>query len=180
MIERILIERAKKGDPAAAERLVRTHYPAVDRFLRHLTWNHPDAADLSQLTFLRAKDGLAAFRCDTSFRSWLHQIAYREYVRWLKTRRETLNFDEAREQVSPEVSDGLMLIAQAFDHLEEGLREVFLLREVEQHSVTEVATILGIPEGTVKSRLSRAKCVLRTKLQSLAPHSMETSYETTP
>lgn len=179
MLERILVERAKSGDARAAEKLVRGNYPAVLRFLKHLTWGHPDAADLAQMTFLRARDGLQSFRFENNFGGWLHQIAYREYIRWLKKRKSNVSLESAGDQVAPEVSEGLLVLADAFGDLDEGLREVFLLREVEQHSVAEVSRILCIPAGTVKSRLSRAKSMLRARLSGLAPQHMETRYETT-
>lgn len=165
--ERILIERARSGDKQAAEQTVRRYYPAISRFLRHLTWNHEDAQDLAQATFLRAAQGLNEFRFQCSFNHWLHKIAYREYLRWLRDRRDALPLEEARSVLSPATcGTGLIVLVDALDRLEEGLRETFLLHEVEGLSVRETAEIMEVPEGTVKSRLARAREQLQRRLAS--------------
>jgi len=176
--ERILVERAKGGDRRAAEHVVRRYYPAVYRFLRHLTWGHEDAQDLAQTTFLRASQGIEGFRFQCSFGHWLHKIAYREYQRWLRDRRETAPLDEAGSVPSPD-SCGTALIALfgALDRLDDDLRTTFLLHEVEGASVRETADITGVPEGTVKSRLSRARALLQRHLSSTEPATVRPKWE---
>ena len=170
IFERILIERARSGDKQAAEQTVRRFYPAVSRFLRHLTWNHEDAQDLAQSTFLRAAQGLDEFRFQCTFNHWLHKIAYREYLRWLRDRREALPIEEAASVLSAaNCGTDLILVFDALGRLEEGLRETFLLHEVEGFSVKETAGIMDVPEGTVKSRLARAREQLQRRLAALDP-----------
>lgn len=176
--DRILIERAKSGDKRAAEQTVRRFYPTVFRFLRHLTWGHEDAQDLVQQTFLRAAEGLPEFRHQCSFNHWIHQIAYREYLRWLRDRRSAVPLEEAHSLALVETcSPGLIVLFGALDGLDDALRETFLLHEVEGLSVRETAKIMGVPSGTVKSRLSRARGQLQRRLSSMEPEVVQPRLE---
>lgn len=163
--DRRLVRRILEGDTDAAESLVRQHYPGIHRFLRHLTQSPEDALDLVQQTFIRARESLPSFRRECPLRSWLYRIAYREYLHWLRTRTRKPETSLNEEIVAKQMlSDDALVLADAIQDLPEELRGAFLLREVEQLSVKEVAEALDIPEGTVKSRCYLARKRLQESL----------------
>lgn len=167
MRDKRLVERIIAGDRKSGELLVSEQYPRLFRLLRWLTDNREAAEDLTQQTFVRAWPGLPNFRGDCTLSTWLHQIAYREYVRWLKEKREHISLDSVKEMQSPEIDstpDSLALAA-ALDKLPRDLRDTFLLHYLQELNVAEVARTLGVPEGTVKSRLYTARRRLRDLLQ---------------
>ncbi len=162
-----MVERILGGDRKSGELLVSEQYPRLFRLLRWLTDNREAAEDLTQQTFVRAWSGLPNFRGDCTLSTWLHQIAYREYVRWLKEKREHIPLDTVEDMQSSEVDstpDSLALSA-ALDKLPRDLRDTFLLHYLQELNVAEVARTLGVPEGTVKSRLYTARRRLRDLLQ---------------
>lgn len=164
MIERFLVSRVLAGDAVAAERLVQAHYPRILRFLRHLTGSAADAEDLAQLTFIKAKEALPRFKHGSSLSTWLHRIAYHEFTHFLRDRRSA-NGDLSEASVCfAGRSEDAVVLAAAIQELPEEMREVFILREVQQLSVREVGQVLELPEGTVKSRAFAARERLRERL----------------
>jgi RNA polymerase sigma-70 factor (ECF subfamily) len=83
----LLLERLRCGDVDAGHRLVRDHYPAIYRYLVHLTGCRDVAADLTQETFLQAWRHLDAFEGRSTLRSWLYRIAHREFLQALRRQR---------------------------------------------------------------------------------------------
>ncbi len=164
MWDRWAVKRAADGDGAAFSRIVDEHYPHVLRALVLLTGSQEDGLDLCQQTFLAARESLAAFRHESSLRTWLRKIAFNAY---LKSKRSTCAPGLALLADMP-VTSGLstdaLVLADAIAKLAEDLRCAFVLRVVEGHSVHETAEILGIPAGTVKSRCHAAKRRLRQQL----------------
>ena len=164
MIERWLVRRVLGGDARAADQLVAQHYPRVLRFLRHLTGSRTDAEDLAQQTFLSARQSLPRFRFECSLSTWLHRIAYHEFSHWLRGRHETaMPLPERTVEIAGRSEDAVILAAAIAD-LPEELRTAFVLREVQQLSVREAAAVLGVPEGTIKSRNHTARERLREAL----------------
>ena len=164
MSDRSLVRRILEGDQRAADRLVVDHYSQVLRFLALLTRSHEDATDLTQQTFVKAKEGLAEFRFESKLRTWLFRIAYHEFTHWSRSeRRERAGLVT---EGSKELSEDAIVLREAIGELPEHLRESFVLREVDRLSVRETAEVLGVPEGTVKSRCSEARAVLVRKLGS--------------
>lgn len=177
-----MIRKALAGDERAGDWIAREHYPKIIRFLRHLTGNLSDAEDLTQNTFIRANSALAEFRHDSSLSTWLHRIAYREYCHYLRDRREYVEpFPEMTHEFRQRSEDAVVLAA-AIQNLPSDLREAFVLQEIQRLSVREAATVLGVPEGTVKSRNHLARTRLRTALEGVWGHpnsaeSLETKNE---
>ena len=181
-----LIERARRGDDAAFERLLRQEEPYVYRLAWQLTGNREDALDVSQEAFLHAWRNLSGFRGDCSFRSWLLRIARNAALDLLRQRArypvESMTVTDARtgEEIQQDVQDEdvsanppqaydrketVRAVRQALDRLEEDQREILLLREFQGYSYTEIAELLQIEMGTVKSRLARARDALRAQLK---------------
>jgi RNA polymerase sigma-70 factor (ECF subfamily) len=166
-----LVQRILSGDKAAGEQFVIEHYEAIFRFLRNLTGSKEDAEDLTQQTFLRAWEALPSFRGDSSLSTWLHSIAYREYTHWLRSRREFVPLDEIVDMPDEQANQNLeaVLLRWAIYRLDPEHREVFVLYYVQGFSVNEIAKIIGVPAGTVKSRLFFARQKLKELLSDVIP-----------
>jgi len=166
-----LVQRILSGDKAAGEQFVIEHYEAIFRFLRNLTGSKEDAEDLTQQTFLRAWEALPNFRGDSSLSTWLHSIAYREYTHWLRSQREFVPLDEIVDMPDEQSNQNLeaVLLRWAIYRLDPEHREVFVLYYVQGFSVREVAKIIGVPVGTVKSRLFFARQKLKELLSDVIP-----------
>lgn len=163
--DRKLIDRFRSGQRGAFEEIVSEHISAIYRFLVNLTMNREDAEDLCQETFLEADRSAKSYRREGSLRNWLYKIAYRRFLRWRSKRPNTVALEETDIHFNPEGANTLRIDVQnAMSGLSEEMRAVFVLSEVEQFDLLEVASILDIPLGTVKSRLSRSKAALRLAL----------------
>ena len=145
---------------------VHRHHDDIFRFLNHLTRHRETAEDLAQQTFVNAYQALSGFREESSMRTWLHRIAFREYIAWRRKRRLTLPLDILRGYHDHRIDevDGRITLLSALHQLPSAHREVFLLFEVQQLSVDEVAQATGIKPGTIKSHLHYARKQLRSRL----------------
>ncbi|HET9776492.1 MAG TPA: sigma-70 family RNA polymerase sigma factor [Gemmatimonadaceae bacterium] len=170
MNESQLIARVIAGDRLAGRTLYDTHAPRVFSLAYRLTGDAEKAKEFTQDTFIRAFSRLSQFRGDAAFSTWLHRIvvtvvsnARRSEVR---TSREVA-LDEASsiEAGAPEAEPDLKeCIARAVERLSEAYRLTLILHDVEGYTHAEIAAILGVPEGTCKSRLSAARAQLRQDL----------------
>jgi RNA polymerase sigma-70 factor (ECF subfamily) len=163
-----LAERAAKGDRAAFEALVTRHRQAVYRLCWSATGNAADADDAAQETFVRLFRSLSSYDPSRPFGPWLRKIAWNT---GLSLRREAaagaprVPSGEAPEAPDPspdpeeaaERKQETERVAGAMAGLPPELRAVLVLRAVEGLSYAEIAEVLGVPAGTVMSRLSRAR-----------------------
>jgi RNA polymerase sigma-70 factor, ECF subfamily len=175
-----LVQRILKGDRASGERFVTMHYPRIFRFLRCLTGSAETAKDLTQQTFAQAWQALASYRGTASLATWLHKIAYHEHTHWLRSQHDNLPLEQAVDIEDLREAHGLdaILISRALAHLPAEQRETFLLYYMQEFSVNEVAEMLDLPAGTVKSRLFTARQRMRELLQtSEAPMPIEPSVD---
>jgi RNA polymerase sigma-70 factor (ECF subfamily) len=165
-----LARRAAAGDAAAFAALVRLHEAAVRRFLGRLVRGGASdvgADDLAQEVFLKAWRTGARWRGDSSYRTWLFGIAWTTFldVRRAGTRRaarETAAFDDAPAAADP---DRAIDLARALATLGERERAAALLCFGEGCSHGEAARIMGLPLGTLKSVLARARTALAARLE---------------
>ncbi|ODS97160.1 MAG: RNA polymerase subunit sigma-24 [Lautropia sp. SCN 69-89] len=166
----LLVQRARDGDQRAFAELVRRHQDRVFRFVLRMTGSRDESMDLTQDTFMKAWQALPGWEPRAQFGTWLIQIARNGALDLLR-RRGTLEFvpiEEDAEFVAPQPApDEQVDLRQRYGLLDTVLRqlpldhrEILLLREVEQLSYTEIAAALGIQEGTVKSRIARARAAL--------------------
>jgi RNA polymerase sigma-70 factor, ECF subfamily len=167
----------ESGDAEALRAFVDGHYSSVLRFMRHLTRSIEDAEDLTQQAFLKARENITGFRGSSSIRTWLHRVAFHEYTHWRRKQRPLLRL--SHREIAPEPGfqaciEGAALL-DALHQLPAPMREVFLLFEVQELTMEEIATVMGVPGGTAKSRLHHARLRLRTLLQDQE----ETIYGTT-
>ncbi len=159
--------RIAAGDAEAAEAMVRDHYPSVFRAMRHFAGTREDAEDLTQQVFLTARTQIHTFRGNSGLKTWIHRIAFNEYAQWRRKRKRTEPLDFERSANDPGYQSfvlGESLLA-ALNALPEKLRVAFLLHEVEELKVEEIARVLRVPSGTVKARLFYARRRLRALLE---------------
>lgn len=164
------------GDRAAAESLVDDHYATVYGFLRRFTGQDADAADLTQRTFARAWQALPSFAGRSSFRSWMHTIAWRTYVDWLRAnhRPEARSDTWWASQTAPTPSpadtvgeaDLAAAVYAAVDRLDADLRVTVHLHYYQGLSIAETAEALAIGTATVKDRIRRALRHLQSQLRT--------------
>ena len=165
-----LIVLARKGDQGAYGVLVRRHQDRIYRHLLNLTGSREEALELAQDVFIKAWQALPTWQPDAQFHTWLYRIASNAALDVLRRRKVVRfvplddDYDAPADQPGPEAQlqarQGLRRLDAALARLLPEQREIVLLREVEGLSYDELATTLGIDQGTVKSRLSRARVAL--------------------
>jgi RNA polymerase sigma-70 factor, ECF subfamily len=164
------VRLAQKGDRAAFGMLVRRHQDRIYRHLLHLTGSREEALELAQEVFLKAWEALPDWRPDAQLHTWLYRIASNVALDVLRRRKVVQfvalqdDFDAPAEAPGPEAvlqaKQGMRALDAALARLTPEQREIILLREVEGLSYGELAASLEIDEGTVKSRLARARAAL--------------------
>lgn len=182
MEDRELVERARAGDAAAFEELVLKYQQRVYNLTLRMTGNEEDAFDLSQEAFLKAWKGLETFHFESAFSTWLYRLTSNACLDFLRAqkRRRTVSLtaeDDDGEEIQIEITDPApnpeqaalaaedrRMLASALNALDDEAREIITLRVIDDLSYDRIAEVLGIREGTVKSRLSRAREKLRKKL----------------
>lgn len=168
----VLVRRAAEGARAAFAELVRRHQGKVRGLLLRLCGDRTLADDLAQEVFLRAYRGLCGFEGRSSFSTWLYRISYNAYLNHsTRTRKWSAlpsGYDTATaapdDAHSPPRSDLRRDLDLAVATLPERYRGVVVLYYLQDLSYPEIAEILDVPLGTVKTHLHRAKRLLRTKL----------------
>jgi len=171
-----LIAAALRGERTAERALYDAHVDRVYRLAYRMSGDATLAEDFTQETFVRAFGYLPGFRGQAAFSTWLHSIASSVVLnglRKLKSRRHWAmepaeHWDSVVDQSAPDRELRLSLLA-AVDRLSDDLRMVFLMHEADGYTHTEIGEILGIPEGTSKARLHRARGELRERLGELDP-----------
>jgi RNA polymerase sigma-70 factor (ECF subfamily) len=166
--EILLIARAARGDQRAFEQLYRTHVDRVYGLCLRMTRNTASAEDCTQQVFIQAWNALPRFERRSAFNTWLHRIAVNTV---LGQRRSVMDVvltavpGEANE--TDVVFDTPVEVAEmeaAIDRLPEGARDVLILAGIYGYSHGEVASMLGLAEGTCKAQLHRARQLLRERL----------------
>ena len=174
MTDAELLAAWRAGDATAGQRLFDRYFDPLYRFFRHRT--RDGAQDLVQRTFLACLEGLETFRGEGSFRGWLYGIARKQLLRhWRERRREErLDFGSvslADLETPSRVLGGAeeqRLLLEALRRLPLDLQIAVGLHYWERLSGPEIAQALEIPQGTVRSRLRRARERLREQLEALA------------
>ncbi len=180
-----LIDRAQRGDEEAFTSLVRLYEAQVQAVCLKMVHNTETARDLAQETFVKAFSALASFDRSFTFSTWLYKIARNTCIDHFRRQKlETYSLDapmRTREgQIerdfpspinTPErfliLKERGRLIEEAIESLPDKYREVIGLRHKQELPYEEIANILGVPLGTVKARLFRARELLKKRLKSL-------------
>lgn len=186
-IDRVLVDRFKAGDQAAFDEMVLRYWDRIFVMVKQLLGNTQDAEEVTQDAFVRAHRGLANFRGDSAFSTWLYQIATnlarnKYWYWWRRKRDKSISFDQPfKEDSSMTLSDVIPSsidtpkddaiahefverVAECMQMLNSKHREILVLRNVQNLTYEEIATVLNISVGTVKSRIARAREGLREKM----------------
>lgn len=173
-----LIRRVLKGEVALFEVLVHRHSQRVYRAARSILRDDEEAADVVQETWVRAYRKLGQFAGRAQFSTWLTRIGvYEARARSRRARAVTAREPAARAagneaaggidpESSAQVREVRALLEAAIEALPDRYRPVFVMRVVEEMSTAETATVLSLTEDVVKTRLRRARALLREKLRA--------------
>ena len=179
-----MLLQAQTGDPDAFSILVERYSPRIFGVCFSLLGNRQDAEDCVQETFLKAYRSIRVYSFQAAFYTWLYRIAINTCHDYRRKTSRTLTFslDEAREtedgavfqQIADDkplpdeqyaATESIQMIRQQIDCLPDYLKEILILRDLEGLSYHELAAVFHLSEGTVKSRLSRARRQLMEKIR---------------
>lgn len=187
-LDQMLVNRFKSGDHSAFDEMVSRYWDRIYAMVHQLLRNPQDAEEVTQDAFIRAHRGLENFRGESAFSTWLYQIATnlarnRYWYWWRRKRDKTISFDQpvGDNNETPladifvtdaeDTPDNVTInrefvdqIAATMERLNKKHREILILRNIKNLSYEEIAVVLGISVGTVKSRIARARENLRTKM----------------
>lgn len=185
-LDQALVERAQAGDQKAFGLLVDKYQRKLGRLLSRMVRDQAEVEDVVQESFIKAYRALPNFRGDSAFYTWLYRIGIntaKNYLVSMGRRPQVLNDveledaenfedgDELRTMETPESEMMTKEIARTVNDTVEGLpeelRTAITLREMEGLSYEEIATIMGCPIGTVRSRIFRARETIAEKLRPL-------------
>ena len=173
-----IIERCLAGDQLAWEAIVRQHWRRVFNVAYKFVGKHDEAEDLTQDIFLKIFKSLHTFDRRANFQTWLISVSRNlciDHYRSVRKERETIDRDinaadlaPASHDVGPykelEHNDQRAILRRALEHLPPTLRTAVLLRDIRALSYQEIADKLGLPEGTVKSRINRGRLELARQI----------------
>jgi RNA polymerase sigma-70 factor, ECF subfamily len=183
-LDRLLVDRFKDGDESAFNEMVSRYWDRIYGMVHQLLRNQQDAEEVTQDAFIRAHRGLANFRGEAAFSTWLYQIATnlarnRYWYWWRRKRDKTVSFDQpvSADNDTPlsevfaaemETPGDITVTQELVDHIAVGMekisakhREILILRNVKNMAYEDIASVLNISVGTVKSRIARARESLR-------------------
>lgn len=185
--ELMLVERAQAQDETAFEQIMQLYADRLYNYVLRMVGNRADAEDIVQETFLRAYQGLPSFDRRASLSTWLYRIATNlciDHQRRRARRVQTVSYadyeDDAGETSewefadthTPSPMDAVLhkelqqVVEQAVATLSPKLKTVLLLYDVEELSYEEIARVLNIPMGTVKSRLNHARSQIQKQVEA--------------
>ena len=175
-----IIKQVLGGDADAFEHIVKKYEKKVYNLALRYLKNRDDALDLSQEVFIQVYKNLAQFRGDSRFSTWIYRVTYNKCVDMLrktqKLRRNVVmstddeNFFETRDRRASieedyEGRETLVTVMKIIDTLPSEQRDVVILRYIKDLSYSQIADVLEIAEGTVKSRLNRARLKIKEQLK---------------
>lgn len=178
------VRRLREYDEKAYEILLEALKDRIYNLALRLTRNNEEAEEVVQETFLAIFNKIDTFQGKSRLTTWIYSIAYNAALNrlkknnsrmvtfedeanlnidpsWLRNKSANFELDSERPVLEKELQDRLKV---AIDSLPDGYREIFILKEVEKMPVKDVAEIYGINPGAVKTRLHRARLILRAKL----------------
>ena len=181
--EQVLLERSKAGDIAAFEMLIEAYQKKIYNLAYRIIGNYDDAGDLAQEALIRVFKSIASFKEQSSFSTWVYRITTNVCLDEIRKRKnkKTLSLDEEIHAEEGEMKRQIMssdpqpdelaekeelrrVVSDAINSLPEDHRLVITLRDIQGLSYDEIALVLNCPEGTVKSRINRARQALKKVL----------------
>jgi RNA polymerase sigma-70 factor (ECF subfamily) len=192
-----LVEGARNGEAAAFRAIMKRHNRRLYRVARGVLGDDAEAEDVVQEAYVKGFQNLRSFRGDSTLATWLTRIALNEALSRRRRRRPMVDFNDldtfdeqrearvlifpgARADSNPETETSRVqirrLLEQAVDGLPEAFRVVFVMRDIEQMTIEETASQLEIRPETVKTRLHRARRLLREALQAKLGSVLDDAY----
>jgi len=178
-----LVLRCQRGEQAAFGQLVERYQDRVYNTCYRMCHNHADALDLTQSAFLKAFEALPRFQARASFFTWLFRITVNVALSHRRSQRRRPRLalrgpDDEDHPLEPAARDGAgdpaeqvaepelrQRLEAALDRLDDDFRAAVVLRDIEELDYADIAAILKVPVGTVKSRIHRGRLMLRHLLE---------------
>ena len=170
----VLIKKARRGDGHSFGMLIENHERFVYNIVYRITGNFEDARDVSQEAFIKAFKNFSSYDESSAFSTWIYRIAVNTAIDHVRKKKRENNVslenyitDEKGENHKSSVEEKIVSdermsdIIKALNALDEDFKTVVVLRDIEGMEYSQISKIIGCPEGTVKSRLSRARGKLR-------------------
>jgi len=177
--DRELVLLCQKSNPDAFAELVGRHQDRIYSAISRFCGNAEDASDITQRAFINAFRKISEFKGDAAFSTWIYRIAFNQAISFRRENKRapvsiyskdddllTEPAAEPNPTENLESQETQRKVQQALDLLEDGDRQIILLKDLQGASYDEIADILQIPKGTVRSRLHRARLELKAKLKS--------------
>jgi len=185
----VLVQRCRRGDSEATERLILRYQNRVYNIIYRMCGNADDAAELTQDTFVKVIENIDRFAGKSSFYTWIFRIAVNLTLNFCQRRTkvayQSLDIEQQdqnwqakallkkflSDETSPDPAmvaqnkELLQLLQESLTELDEPHRAVIVLRDIEEMTYHQIAKVLNLEMGTVKSRLNRARCNLRELLE---------------
>jgi len=178
-----IMERLRDGEMDAMAELVDRYQGELVGYFYHRCWDQMQAEDLAQTVFLKVFKARERYKVTAKLRTWIYRIAHNAWVDHLRRRRPAVSLDAERGENGGALKDILAAedeeehedrddlirerIRSAVSELPQGQQDVFILANNQDMKYQEIGHVLGIPEGTVKSRMHAAVRALRTQLRDL-------------
>jgi RNA polymerase sigma-70 factor, ECF subfamily len=175
-----LVLASKQGDQDAFSQLVLRYQRRIYNLVYRMVQHYEEASEITQEAFLAAWQGLPSFRGDARFATWLYRIAYNCALRQLEARKReralhaALQAEQALEGDSHQQAEARFdareqqaVVQEQLAHLPAKYRIVLILRHLQEMTYEEMAEILAMPVGTIKTHLFRARNLLKERLQAL-------------
>ena len=176
-----LIQRCLQGDQGAWDAIVSRHRRKVFNVAYKFVGRHDEAEDLTQEIFIKVFKSLATFDRRANFQTWLISVSRNlciDHYRSVRKERETIDRQVDANELMPEAPgpspvaaleqrDRVSLLRQALAGLPEALRTAVIMRDLEEFTYEEIADRLGLPEGTVKSRINRGRTELARRVRRI-------------
>jgi RNA polymerase sigma-70 factor (ECF subfamily) len=176
-----LVTASKRGDQDAFAQLVQRYQRRIFNLVYRMLQQYEEASEITQETFLAAWQGLPSFRGDARFATWLYRIAYNCALKQLETRKRDQalqaalqakqalespdNYERADAQIDKH--ERQTFVQEHLSHLPAKYRIVLILRHLQDMTYEEMAEILTMPVGTIKTHLFRARNLLKERLQGV-------------
>ena len=180
-----LVKRTLKGEKEAFEMIIKMHQQSLLNYISRMVPERELALDISQDVFIKAYSSLETYQTQYNFNTWLFKIASNALIdHWRKKRIKAVSYDDYDEKESSgsiqipdkqhsvvkkmELAELRRKIESVLNKLPQSLRELFVLRHINEFSYEEISEIRGLPIGTVKNRVFRAKEMIRELLEEVA------------
>lgn len=188
--EKELVDRSKKGDTDAFEKLIISYEKKIFNIALRMTGNREDASDIAQEVCIKIYKSINSFKENSSFSTWVYRITSNVCIDEMRKRKNVISLTgtgpndedyelpvEDKGRLPEEIVESretIRMLKKCIQELAPEYRIIIILRDIQGYSYEEISRILEINMGTVKSRLSRARNLLKDKLKNREPFIRQT------